>query len=281
MKLALLFLITLCSVFAQSDSAAIQLAQKERDFSLSSATRGIKNSFLAYFDDSCVAFYPRPVNAKHSLMGEPESRASLAWSPTYVEISASGDFGYTTGPSEYRAGGIADSSMSYGHFISVWQKNGDGDWKVILDVGSSYPKEKIKAEQFAVKQLSSRHARKIRSAEVEYSGMRAADRALSLLIEARGSAVAMKQFASEDVRVYRKGAFPSKGITDGLDLIKNEKPIHLKFYDGRTSSAADLGFTYGIVVDAASDTSTYIRIWRKENEWKVAADIMKSWPRVK
>ena len=54
--------------------------------------------------------------------------------------------------------------------------------------------------------------------------------------------------------------------------------LHYNLYAGKISSAADLGFTYGIAVDAASDTSSYVRIWQKENGWKVVVDVMKPWP---
>jgi hypothetical protein len=281
MRIALLLCITVSSVFAQFDSTAIQLANKEREFSASAATKGFVSAFLSYFDDNCIAFYPQPMNAKHALKGESESQASLVWSPTFVEVSASGDFGFTTGPSEYRAGGVADSSVYYGHFVSVWKKNGDGQWKVILDVGSSYSKAEKKAEPFVAKQLSSLNVKKLISADAEYSGMIAADSALSVLIEARGNNAALQKFASEDMRVYRRGSFPGQGKKNGLELVKNEKLPHFDFYAGRISSAADLGFTYGIAVDATSDTSSYIRIWRKENEWKVVIDVMKPWSRKK
>ncbi len=278
MKIGFLFCITLSSVFAQSDSTSLQLAQKEREFSQTAGVKGIKNAFLAYFDDNSVSFFPQPVNGKQAMAAESESPASLVWSPSFVEISASGDFGFTTGPSEYRAGGVADSSVYYGHFVSVWEKNGNGEWKVILDIGSGYPKEEKKAEQFAMKQLSSRDVKKFISADTERLQMIAADSALSVLAEAKGNNAAMHGFASEDVRVYRKGSFPGHGKKGGLELVKNEKPLRFNFYAGKISSAADLGFTFGIAVDAASDTSSYIRIWQKENEWKVVVDVLKPWP---
>jgi ketosteroid isomerase-like protein len=277
----IIFLLCICcsSVFAQPDSSsAIQLAQKEREFSQSASTRGFIGAFLNYFDDSCIAFYPQPENAKHALTGEPESHASLVWSPTFVEVSASGDFGFTTGPSEYRADGVADTTVYYGHFVSVWKKNRDGQWKVVLDVGSSYPKEEKKEEQFESKQLSWGDQKKFISTEAERLSMIAADSVLSLLTETKGNYAALQGFASEDLRVYRKGSFPRQGKKNGLELVKNENPVHHNLYAGRISSAADLGFTCGLAVGSASDTSTYIRIWRKENGWKVVVDVMKAWP---
>lgn len=279
-KVKTVFFFCFCSfsVFAQSDSTALQLAQKEREFSQSAATRGFIRAFLDYFDDSCVAFYPQPENAKHALTGEPESQASLVWRPIFVEVSASGDFGFTTGPSEYRAGGVKDSMAYYGHFVSVWKKNSDGKWKVVLDIGSSCPKSEKKEEMFLAKELPPHKMNKSFSVERERVVMMAADSALSNLLQARGSKTALQKFASDDVRVYRKGLFPAQGKNNGVELVKNEKPLHYNLYAGEISSAADLGFTYGIAVDAASDTSSYVRIWQKENGWKDAVDVLKPWP---
>ena len=277
-KIVFLFCVCSFSVFGQSDSTAIQLAQKEREFSQSAATRGFIGAFLDYFDDSCIAFYPQPENAKHALTGEPESQASLVWRPTFVEVSTSGDFGFTTGPSEYRAGGVKDSTVYYGHFVSVWKKNGDGKWKVVLDIGSGYPKSEKKEEMFLAKELSCHEMKKSVSVERERAVLMTADSALSESIRVRGIKTAMQEFASDDVRVYRKGLFPAQGKNNGVELVKNEKPLHHNLYAGKISSAADLGFTYGIAVDAASDTSSYVRIWQKENGWKVVVDVMKPWP---
>ena len=273
----LMFFITSASAIAQPDSTPLQLAQKEREFSQSAAS-GFNHAFLTYFDDSCIAFYPQPENAKEVLKGEAESQASLVWRPTFVEVSASGDFGFTTGPSEYRAGGAADTSVYYGHFVSVWKKSGNGAWKVIMDVGSSYPKEEKRTEEFAAKQLPIHRTKTAAADEKGRSGMITADSAYSVLVQTQGTAKALENFASDTVRVYRKGKFPAAGKDRGSELTRNEKPAHCGFYAGGISSSGDLGFTCGIAVDAAADTSSYIRIWEKEIEWKVVVDIMKPWP---
>ena len=278
MKIVLLLCTTIFSVFAQSDSVANRLAQTERDFSKIAGVKGVKSAFLTYFDDNCVAFYPEPVNGKQAVASESESPALLAWWPTFVEISSSGDFGFTTGPSEYRAGGVADSVVYYGHFVSVWKKNNDGDWKVILDVGSSYPKDEKEEEKFVAKELWSCGVKKPASVDAGRSEMMTADSAFSDAIRTRGSVTALQKFAAEDVRVYRKGSFPKQGKKNGLELIKGEKALRFNLYAGSISSTADLGFTYGIAVGPASDTSSYIRIWRNENEWKLVIDVLKPWP---
>ena len=160
-------------------------------------------------------FILQPENAKEVLKGEAESQASLVWRPTFVEVSASGDFGFTTGPSEYRAGGAADTSVYYGHFVSVWKKSGNGAWKVIMDVGSSYPKEEKRTEEFAAKQLPIHRTKTAAADEKGRSGMITADSAYSVLVQTQGTAKALENFASDTVRVYRKGKFPAAGKDRG------------------------------------------------------------------
>ncbi len=276
--LALILFIGSASVNAQSDSAALQLAQKETEFSQSAAAGGFIRAFIAYFDDSCTAFYPQPANAKEALKGEAESHASLLWRPVFVEVSASDDFGFTTGPSEYRAGGTADTLAYYGHFVSVWKKNSSGTWRVILDVGSSYPKEEKRTEKLETKQLPAKRTKNPGLADDGRAGMMAADSEYSALVQRQGARGALQTLASDNVRVYRKGTFPSEGKERGLELVKNERPARCGFYKGNISSSGDLGFTCGTAVNESSDTSSYIRIWEKGNEWKVIVDVMKLWP---
>ncbi len=84
---------------AQSDTTALQLAEKESEFARSAAAGGFISAFLSAFDEDCIGFYPEPENARRVLHGEPESHSSLVWRPAFVEVSSSGDFGFTTGPS--------------------------------------------------------------------------------------------------------------------------------------------------------------------------------------
>ncbi|HTY10117.1 MAG TPA: nuclear transport factor 2 family protein [Bacteroidota bacterium] len=265
-------------VRAESDPIANQLAQVEREFSHAAGERGIKAAFLSFFDDDCVAFYPQPANAKKSLIDEPESGAALSWFPVVVEVSASGDFGFTTGPSEYRPGGKTDTTVYYGHFVSVWKKNPEGQWKVVLDVGSGYPKEDKRDEEFTARRNSAREKKKHDSSGSDRSGMMTADSLLSLLATANGNADAAREFYADDVRVYRKGFFPSQSKNRAEGLVHDEKFSRFACYGGRISAAGDLGCTYGIAVGGDSDTSSYIRVWRNEGEWKVVVDVLKPWP---
>lgn len=272
-KILLLCFIT-SSLFAQPDSVALQLAQSEREFSKTAVLKGIKSAFLAFLDDQSVLFRPYSVNGKEHILAGPETPGLLTWFPTFVEVSASGDFGYTTGPWEYRKEKLIDEPLSYGHFVSVWKKNSEGKWKVILDAGNKYLEQNKREETLRTKQLSQRQTNKIIPANAERVGMLDTDSAFADVAGQKGNSAAFQKFTSEDVRVYRSGIFPTQGKKNGIELVKNEEAMRCDFYAGQISGTGDLGFTYGLVISAASDTSNYVRIWRKQNEWKLVLDLM-------
>ena len=60
----------------------------------------------------------------------------LLWEPRLGDVSASGDLGYLTGPAEYVMPGKPNTYTCY---FSVWKRQPDGEYRVILDVGVPTP----------------------------------------------------------------------------------------------------------------------------------------------
>jgi ketosteroid isomerase-like protein len=64
----------------------------------------------------------------------------LTWTPTEAVMGPSGDIGYTwshyEGHSKDANGNAVTTS---GRFITIWRKQSDGSWKVVLDAGSNEP----------------------------------------------------------------------------------------------------------------------------------------------
>ena len=62
---------------------------------------------------------------------------SLSWAPDHADMAASGDLGWTTGT--YVARNVAPdgtASEDRGRYVSIWRKDEDGRWKVIMDLGN-------------------------------------------------------------------------------------------------------------------------------------------------
>ena len=64
----------------------------------------------------------------------------LTWTPTDAVMGPSGDVGYTWGHFEGRSKDAAGSAIvKTGRYITIWRKQADGNWKVVLDAGANEP----------------------------------------------------------------------------------------------------------------------------------------------
>lgn len=66
-----------------------------------------------------------------------EDGPTLAWEPSSAEVRPDGDIGTTHGP--YQLTSTAEDGttrVAEGMFFSVWERQGDGSWKIIFDSGT-------------------------------------------------------------------------------------------------------------------------------------------------
>jgi ketosteroid isomerase-like protein len=64
----------------------------------------------------------------------------LTWKPKKAEVLVGGDVGYTIGTWErLPAPGSGQTKIARGNYMTVWNKQDDGSWKVVFDTGSSEP----------------------------------------------------------------------------------------------------------------------------------------------
>jgi ketosteroid isomerase-like protein len=64
----------------------------------------------------------------------------LTWEPVRVDVAASGDLAYSYGNYEFRSiGKDGKPAVERGKYTTVWKKQKDGHWKVVLDMGNASP----------------------------------------------------------------------------------------------------------------------------------------------
>jgi ketosteroid isomerase-like protein len=68
----------------------------------------------------------------------------LEWAASKAEISKGGNVGTTWG--RYKSTRVKDGKtvVSTGDYVTVWEKQDDGSWKVVYDTGDSDPEPKSK-----------------------------------------------------------------------------------------------------------------------------------------
>jgi ketosteroid isomerase-like protein len=116
------------------------LVAAERAFAAASVELGTRASFLRFFADSCVAFSPAPCIYREAVAKLPPPSDPLArtldWEPVEADVALSGDMGYTTGPFSLTDHTREGSPVRYGFYFSVWKRQSDSTWKIIVDIGS-------------------------------------------------------------------------------------------------------------------------------------------------
>jgi ketosteroid isomerase-like protein len=64
----------------------------------------------------------------------------LTWTPTDAVLGPSGDMGYTWGHFEgHSKDANGNPVTTTGRYITIWRKQPDGSWKVVLDAGANEP----------------------------------------------------------------------------------------------------------------------------------------------
>jgi ketosteroid isomerase-like protein len=133
-------------VRARGERAGARAAIRDADLAFAKVTkeRGV-DGWVEYFADSGVQVTPgRNVVGRaaiRELMAAElgDTTHLLSWRPTSAEVSRSGDLGYTIGRWEWGARLGSGAPARRGTYVTIWRKQGDGTWKVVLDVGNADP----------------------------------------------------------------------------------------------------------------------------------------------
>jgi ketosteroid isomerase-like protein len=243
------------------------VVEVERSFARLASDATVQQAFLAYAADSATVFRPGPVNARAWLEQHPmPADLALRWEPAFVDVSAAGDLGYTTGPWQSARRGRPDSIAAQGRYVTIWEKSPTG-WHYLLDFGVSIP------APAAVDSLIRAPAPATPAAngaddQAAAESLRIADEDLNAAARAQGEA-AWDQYADAALQWLR----------DGLRARGEARPDSAPIWDtavARVARSHDLGFTWGgaPAADSTGAGSWYLRIWRRhaDGSWRVVLD---------
>jgi ketosteroid isomerase-like protein len=119
------------------------LRRLEGEFMKAAAEHG-SAGYMSYYADNAVEvpngvpIITGKVNIAKTMGFLDDKNNHLTWTPVGSDISASGDLGYTYGTYEFSAlGKDGKPVVDHGKYTSIWKKQKDGSWKVVLDMGNS------------------------------------------------------------------------------------------------------------------------------------------------
>jgi ketosteroid isomerase-like protein len=142
--LVLLLAAFLLGVLANSQSDSAQKLMKiESEFMKAAADHG-SHGYMSYYADDAVEV----PNGHGFLMGRAEIAKTmgfldspgnhLTWAPVGAGVAASGDLGYTYGTYQFTSKNKDGRPVvDHGKYTTIWKKQKDGSWKVVLDMGNS------------------------------------------------------------------------------------------------------------------------------------------------
>jgi ketosteroid isomerase-like protein len=130
---------------ASEKATADTLRQLEGEFMKAAGERGSAGYMSYYADDAVEVPNGGPiiqgkVNIAKGMGFLDQKDNHLTWTPVGADISASGDLGYTYGTYEFRSKDKDGKPVvDHGKYTSIWKKQRDGSWKVVLDMGNASP----------------------------------------------------------------------------------------------------------------------------------------------
>jgi ketosteroid isomerase-like protein len=128
------------------EEALDEMVSADRAFSDSSATLGMKKAFLKFVADDAVLLRPGylPIvqgDVVKFLTSQEDTSFVMTWAPKGGQLAKSNDLGYTYGTYEIKL--KATDSVLTGTYLSIWQKQKNGDWKFVLDTGNAGATEEV------------------------------------------------------------------------------------------------------------------------------------------
>ncbi len=262
----------------------LQLADAERQFAAFTVKEGFRDGFIKFFADDGIGFGPHPERTRDRLMKTPPAtgprKVIFNWAPMFGDISAAGDLGYTTGPVLFMDMTENPKPPWHGIYFSVWQKQGDGSWKVVVDMGVDTPRA-VAPIDTTFTAADPIQAGKKEWQHPDADDYRKLDWNLWSSIAKTSPAAGYGSYLDKQFRVHRKGVMP---IADGGSLASVLAQTKFEFIDGKIASSNDLAFTYGNYTTGykpgGDETGYYVHVWRRsgQGKWRLAADVQNPLP---
>lgn len=130
-----------CNPSGKTKMYEMEIMEADREFSNFSIRNGQIAAFLEYAAPDVVLIKPNmyPIVGHERLQqhyaGRADSTFVLTWEPQFARVAKSGELGYTYGYWQFYLKSQPDS-VEKGTYATVWQRQPDGKWKFVLDLGN-------------------------------------------------------------------------------------------------------------------------------------------------
>jgi ketosteroid isomerase-like protein len=268
-----------------------QMIETERAFAARALVIGWKNAFLEFFSPSAVGFAEgQPGSAREQVAKNPDppKDLQLIWEPRYGDVAASGELGYLTGPVRNVRASRDGGKPRFSNYTSVWKRQRDGSFRVVMDVGINTPSAVPFPTGFTRAPQKNRFTGDY---DDTTPPLGTADELLNSALKT-SQLRAYRPRLAEGVRFHRHNQLPIVGVAAATKWLGSQRA--LSSADARFAEVArsgDLGYTWGTFTIAPRSITAggrgaaqtvnieagfYVRIWVRERngQWKVALDVL-------
>jgi len=270
--------------------ALTQMVETERKFAARALDVGWKQAFLEYFSYTAIGFAEgRPGNAREQVAKNPDppKDLQLIWEPRYGDSAASGELGYLTGPVKNILPSRNKGQPRHSNYFSIWKREQDGSFKVVMDVGIQTPGP----VPYAVGFTRAAHANRFTGDYDDTTPpLGTADGLLNSALRG-GQVRAYRSRLADGVRFHRNNLLPVVGQTAVLQWLPSQPSYsNVEARYAEAARSGDLGYTWGTYSIAPRRVTAtggaaktldvqvgfYVRVWVRERngQWKVAVDVL-------
>jgi len=264
-------LVMLCVGFAPGQDSAQKVFATEKAFETMVSEKGINAGFVEFMAPDGVIFTPDAVNGRDAWKNRPASPALLTWNPIWIEVSSNGALAYSIGNGVYRAKGPDDATPSYTHYLSIWSRQTNGEYRAVLDTGIVHDKPGSLPTEW-------KSPAAVGNTKLQNS---AADHALYFYstVDQQGAVKAYKTYLADDAFLMRNGSLPFVGKKAAVEFLESTKPM-IKFAKRKTFiEAGDLAWVQNLyaITDKSGteiERGNFIQVWKlRDGKWLIAADV--------
>ena len=267
------------------------MVDSERAFAKRALEVGWKQAFLDYFSESAVGYNGEEIgSAKEQIRANPDPPKDhqLLWDPRYGDVARSGELGYLTGPSRNILPSRNNGQPRYGAYASVWKRERDGTFRVVMDVGTITPRAPSFPDTFTRAPSANRFAGDLND---RTPPLGTADSVLNSDLRT-SAARAYRGRLAPGVRFHRPLTMPVLGEMAVLRYLATQPRYdQMDSRYAESAQSGDLGYTWGTwsrrlppaprgagAKPAADrmESGLYTRIWVRERsgQWKVVLDVL-------
>jgi ketosteroid isomerase-like protein len=226
------------------------------------ARTSVRGAFLDNLAEDSWVLQPRPERGRAVYTAAQESAAQLQWYPALAGIAGSGDLGFSTGPWVYTA---TNGTKLTGHFLTVWRRDAECRWSVVLDGGIENPAAANDAPKLAPEQVSYTASAPPPERFIAADAPSHAVSDFQAGAEKAGLSAALRTYARiSDFRFYTDDRPPMDGVPAAIDYFAAHA-VSGTWKEIARGKAADSTLLYAVgeLADAhGQGTHSYVQIWQ-------------------